>query len=317
MKRKRRLTVFDLANLPVIPVVEKVPGYRPTTLQSVQEEMALEEVQRRARVRDNPEQKKLVRLFWMRDFHILEQDSIETPGAYDELYLPKDENPDADECMKTFRLFLGGLTARTGFILNGDGERRLGKYAAIQTMKGGVAITPETLDVMFDRLRDLGVFEINAELRYKPELKTYVAPQEQQERAPKVKISDQLESLNLHLEPDRRLAQKLAEDHYLSVEVNPIFHEFIGFMRKTYNVKPTEADLRFICDLFVRNNWSFLDRRNWDRARRIMTEQEPRWADALSDDEKLSRRMESLSLGSIGFHERQELLQQSRRLRQS
>ena len=40
------------------------------------------------------------------------------------------------------------------------------------------------------------------------------------------------------LSPSRRsYLRSVVEDHYLSVEVNPIFHEFIVFMRRTYGIK--------------------------------------------------------------------------------
>jgi hypothetical protein len=47
-------------------------------------------------------------------------------GAYDDIGLEKTDTPDAHVSGRTFRDFIAGLTARTGYTLNSDGQTRFG-----------------------------------------------------------------------------------------------------------------------------------------------------------------------------------------------
>jgi hypothetical protein len=313
--KKKRLHYCDLAQLPVTPVEQG----RVTTRESILEDEAREiAIKNLARV-DRPEQRRKAFLFWSAPLTKIARCRDTDAGCFDDLGLAKFSDAEleamdpqkAKVALSTFNEFLIRLGRREGIALSKNGKLRLGSFAQAQALNG-VRITVDALQVMHDRLSSLDCYDAD-EMTFDPEIIVKDEGTPGDEPAAPKGITD-IENLNLESDSQRKQAQQIVDKHYFSEEVRPIFYEFISFMQRTYGVTVTIPDQKFICELMVRNNWAMHDRRSWDKARRVMASQEPRWANALSEDEQLARSLEGMHIGGMGFHDKQKLMQQTRRL---
>jgi hypothetical protein len=257
-------------------------------------------------------QREAVTNFWSLPFADIERFGPQAAGAYDDLGLPTVEHTGEETAVRftkrVFDEFLAGLTARTGYTLNTDGQTRFGSYAQVQILNS-VAVTTENLQAMFARLAELGCFEANSELGYDPSLITIRPEPEPVQAAPEPTLAD-IETMDMRGRENEQRAKELV-DQLATKQQLPLMRAWIQFMIDQYGVTITHAQCQMVLDMFRKNNWNFLDRRNYDKAKRQMVARFEFPESCLNEDERIEREIEAMDTAGMSFSERQRL---SRRL---
>jgi hypothetical protein len=162
--------------------------------------------------------------------------------------------------------------------------------------------------ILYSHMDEYGVFT-DADRTVKQE-----QPKKPEQPAPKPTLAD-IETLP-DTDEGRRKAKEVVED-LIYEQAGPTFQRWLTDLSERFGFTPTEDDRRYILnELFPRNNWSYLDERNFCRARRAMVAQH-RWSDALlTRDEILARNIEQgEALTTLGFNDKRELFTAMKRMR--
>jgi hypothetical protein len=213
-----------------------------------------------------------------------------------------------------FEDFITNLTARSGFTLSTAGAKRLVAYVNVQQLTHGADMAQRlTWEIAFDRLYQCGAFEKNAEIGYDPALRT-VAPEP--EPAPAEPTFDELLRLPAETIEDRRRL-KAAGEKALSLEARPNATEWIADLEQKHGIVMNDESCEAAFKLFRDHNWSYLDRRNFDRCRVLLVKQGIFPATALTEDEKISIELQDINLTQLSFAERSALKARIRAVQRS
>jgi hypothetical protein len=162
--------------------------------------------------------------------------------------------------------------------------------------------------ILYSHMDEYGVFT-DADRTVKQE-----QPKKPAQPTPQPTLAD-IEALPDTVE-GRKKAKEVVEG-LIYEQAGPTFQRWLTDLSERFGFIPTENDRRFILDdLFPRNNWSYIDPRNYDRARRAMVAQH-RWPESLLTlDEQLCISLEQgPAIGTLGFDERRGLLTAVKRMR--
>jgi hypothetical protein len=221
----------------------------------------------------------------------------------------REGEPDGPAAHRAYDDFITNLTARSGFTLSaGAGAKRLVAFVNVHTINCDADMgNPETWRRAFDRL--IPAFEANGELGYDPSLKTIADPEPPP--VPEPTYSDLLKLPAETIEDRRRLKQAADKEYGLGV-CRPIAEEWIAHLADKHGIVLNDFDV--VYKMFRDNQWSFHDRRNYDKARvQLIKQGYPGFTTAaLTDAEKLSIELENVDVSRLSFVAKQEL---KRRLR--
>lgn len=321
-KNKIRQTPWSLSSIPLSEVAVKNPNApedRATLLARLQREEA--EAKRNADPICQAEQKldstmralqKLSSEFWSRPIDKIIADG-DCESAKDVTFnVPALRNEYTFEDAKSaFNTWFATTFSKSGYELTEVGGQRLVRFGVSQGRLAGADMSNAAAwQIAFEHLKDnLKAFQPGDFVKV-PRI------QHVKQAPPKPTLAD-IETLNIGgNEEDARKAKRLAQE-LMWAEGSPLHTQWMASLYENFNFFPTDADLKYIYnELFPRNNWSYVDHRSFDKARRAMVAQ-GRWSDALlTRDELFTRDLEQgPALATLGFNEKQRLLTQVKRMR--
>lgn len=265
----RRLTQAEIARIKR-NMTRTDESYRPTTLASVIEEEALKEAKRRVARMDNPLQKRKMLQFWCRPLEAIQADPNPFVDGFDDigLSLVPESEAETDATKATTHVkqvvteFLSNLTRRRGLFIAWNARNMVICYAIVQAMNG-VRIDAQALEIMFDRLQELGAMDPD-DVKYFPDhiVKEKPAP------TPKPTLDQTLESLNLERDEDRAKAQNLIAGDYYENICGPVWRRWNDWLATTYEIRLEPDAKEFIIKVLVpKLGLRFDDDRTWDTVR--------------------------------------------------
>jgi len=255
--------------------------------------------------------------FWSQDLQSVVTSDVPSRADAEDLsvglpIVEGERNPRAERA--AFDDFVTTLTARSGFTLSTAGAKRLVAYVNVQQLtRGADMANPETWRLAFDRLYQCGAFEKNDEIGFDVTLRT-VAPEP--EPAPAELTYDDLLKLPAESIEDRRRL-KAAGERALSLEARPNAAEWIADLEQKHGIVMNDESCEAAFKLFRDHNWSYLDRRNFDRCRVLLVKQGVFPATALTEDEKISIELQDINLTQLSFAERSALKARIRAVQRS
>jgi hypothetical protein len=226
--------------------------------------------------------------FWSQDLQSVVTSDVPSRADAEDLstalpILQGERNDPAER--RAFDDFVTNLTARSGFTLSTAGAKRLVAYVNVQQLtRGSDMAQRKTWEIAFDRLYQCGAFEKNDEIGFDISLRT--APQEPEPVVQEPTYDDLLKLPAETIEDRRRL--KAAGEKALSLEARPNATEWIADLEQKHGIVMNDVACAAASRLFRDHNWSYLDRRNFDRCRVALVKQGIFPATALTADEKLA-----------------------------
>jgi hypothetical protein len=317
-RKKQALTPWSLGSIPITPVETKnpvAPEDSKTLLARLQREE--EEAKRNADPIFQAEQslnktmrelRKLSIEFWSRPVNVIGRE-YQTESARDMTFSVEATTAQytLDDAKAAFNTWFATTFAKSGYELTEVGGQRLVRFGLAQAKFGADMSNASAWQAAFEHLKDnLKAFQTGD---FAEVARPVQAP------APRASLND-IEKLNIGgNEDDARKAKRLAQE-LMYAQGSPLHQAWMESLYQNFNFVPSNADLQYIYnELFPRNNWSYVDQRSFDRARRHMVSI-GRWPEPLlTADEKMARDIEQgPALGTLGFGERWNLMTKVKRL---
>lgn len=141
-----------------------------------------------------------------------------------------------------------------------------------------------------------------------------VAAQPQPAREVLVNPLDALEVLPNNRE-GARAARELANEHYWRTEAAPLWSEWVRSLENHFAYVLPESVARQVCDEFQQRNWSYLDRRNYDRVRVSFVRRGLMPISCLTRDEALAEALENTTVPLDNHDARQDFVRRAQALK--
>jgi hypothetical protein len=237
---------------------------------------------------------------WSMPLDAIGEIGVQDPGMWDDLGLPTSDVADTEEngreIARQFWAFIDSITARTGYTLNSSGRSRFASYIQVQAFNK-VAITQDSLAVMFQRFLDLGIWESQNELGYDASLKTAVEPEPEPEAPRELTLAD-LEAMP----SDTREQRARQKDAVVELAVNqqiPLAQEWMASLANNFGFHITDEQWKWCTQAFKKNNLSYLDRRSYDIVRKAAVAQGIFPESCLTADDRILKEMDDLDLSGL------------------
>jgi|SRR5579864_8310318 len=182
--------------------------------------------------------------------------------------------PQGDQTLESvrdvYRKWFDTLQTRTGYVIGFYGSQRFQIFVQTQINVGGVIVTADSLDAMFQFFVDNDIFP-DGELGFDENLKA-VQSEPEPAKAPTfdelLKTTDGSQSR----EAERRLRD--AAETAAEAELGELPKQFLHHLQTVWAFTPDDESWKYLFNpvhgLFVQRNWSLTDSRNYDSARRAM-----------------------------------------------
>jgi hypothetical protein len=316
MKKRRPIGIFDLGRIPVTPpLVQREAGIgKPYQFRADEAQREKESADRlqNAIAEKQAEGSRIMKeclevsaplkaKFWSQPIDNLKT-RLRDEDAFDELFLEKsDEDVDSNEIYDKVLAFCNDIPT-----LEDEDERKFNLYVACQVLNN-VVINDLSLRMMFDRCLSLGLFKGIVEPQIPTPARRPVQQEEPVEQSSRATMDD-LMNVDAETRDGRRRAHNVVQELYLLDEMRPLMTEWVTSIQRQYGFSPTDEDLKRIGRWFERNNFSFLDPRNYDAARRWMCAS-GYWDSSLClmEIEKFQLALESIDTSRLTPQQRNEL----------
>ena len=318
MKRKRKLTVWDLPRLERTPV-KREEGY-DRTLGDYNRRLASEEAAQAATRQGELERVQkdssrimrecldtsapLVARFWSQPLDILKT-RLREDAAYDELWLEKNSaDVNSDEVYDRVMAFTTNLPDLTD-----EDERRFSLFVACQLLND-VVIDNESLKVMFARCASLGLFKGSVPAEPHPQ------PRREPVEQPRKTTVDDLLACDDTREGQRR-AREISNELWIE-EWLPLAVDWTTSLQRHFGFTPTPDDLKKVSNWIEQNNLNRLDPRTYDAARRWMASQAGGyWTAALTSVERHQQEIEGADTSHMTVEQRRQWNVRAQQARES
>jgi hypothetical protein len=202
--------------------------------------------------------------------------------------------------------FFFGIEAN-GVVLTPEAKTTFGYFFA-SLINRGVAYTFENLVEALDRLVSLGVFveprDLTGFLKFQPK------PTPKPVAQPKPPTFDDiLDANSAESREGRKVLVNAADREYSAIGI-PMFQEWAAHLSRDYKgFAISQEDAEYIIDfMFPRNNWSFLQGDNYNKARRAMVSQ-GKWPESmLTPVERITKELENIPTSDPRYREAQQRL---------
>jgi hypothetical protein len=310
MKKKQRITLANLGQIPLTPVVNKTGWKSRAELEAEWKDLA-EKPTRDAIALQEATYRKLLVLaseFWSRPIDQIIPEIYSDSSKSMTLNVPatRAEYERAD-MEKAADIWYYTIFKPLGFDLNPIGATRQRAFIDASAFHGFDMSAPSNIHASWLHLKDdLHAFA-DGELIGVPQDQPVETPAEPQ---------PSLESLCLESDSQRKVAQQIvAEDYFASVA--PLHQAWMQSLAENFNgFRPTLADLKYLygetpeTGWFAKSNLSRLSPRSYDSARRHMCAIR-RWDEnrMLTNDEMVCREIEQeqTPLAKMGFYDKRDL----------
>ena len=326
MKKRQKLTIWDLGRVPVSEVkreesVGSLKQYRERLKREEQEAAAAEQRRFESVQNDfnqtlrelNKSQKQLTKELWGRPL-----DCIDNPASWSgdlavdptiglqDAAKPFDIQADASNLRAVAVEFELNAKELTGYTLNEEGAKRLLYFAFAQAIHGKDLTSVSAWVTCFERLLECDCFD-DGEIEFHHAKKATPRPEPVEQPQPEPTYAD-LEAIDVNTRAGARSAKEVAQALLYS-EAKPIFQEWVNHLISRFGYHITESDATYILnELIPASNWSYTDRKTWDKVRLHMCNS-GRW-DAnrlLTADERKAKALEQTNTAAMSPHERREL----------
>lgn len=122
---------------------------------------------------------------------------------------------------------------------------------------------PSVWRALFDYADELGVFSQSDVSRRQVVVQPVVVEQP-------IDIDSAIEKLDTTTRDGQRKARTMLANHLFSVEAKSVFDEWIASLGNNFDFVPTEDEQRLAIEFFVQRNLSFMNRKSYDDARRVL-----------------------------------------------
>jgi hypothetical protein len=326
MKKKRRLTLQDVARIPVTPVpikgeygVGHAWEYRQSEDRKAREAEAAEQ-RRFQSVQDdfnqtlrelNKSQKQLTHELWGRPL-----DCIDNPASWSgdlaadptiglqDAVKPFDIQADASNLRAVAVEFELNAKELTGYTLNEDGAKRLLYFAFAQAIHGKDLTTVAAWVTCFERLLECDCFDAG-EIEFH-HAKKVVRPRVEEVEQPRRESLEDFESIDTTTRDGSRRAKNLAENLYVE-EMLPIATAWVTSIQRHYGFSPTSEDMRRVSGWIERNNLNMLAPQTYDAARRWLVASGFWPESCLTETEKFNLSLEAIDTSRLTVAQRNDL----------